>query len=114
MKMVAVVVLLYLGAKLLKLLILKKILDREDDLPAIFTFTAVIVAAAISKKLGIPEVLAVIVLAVALSTTNPKAFERNSRPFKDTFLPIFFFFFGISVELSGGIMEGLVLSSLQY
>lgn len=109
MKMAAAVVLLYLGAKLLKPLILK-ILDREDDLPAIFTFTAVIIAAAISKKLGIPEVLAVIVLAVALSTTNPKAFERNSRPFKDTFLPIFFFFFGISVELSGGIVEGLALS----
>ena len=109
LKMVAVVIFLYFSVKILRSSILK-ILSREDDIPAILTFTAVILAAAISNKLEVPEVLTAIVLGMALSTTNPKVFEKNSKPFKDIFLPIFFFSFGISVELGGRIFEGVVLS----
>jgi CPA2 family monovalent cation:H+ antiporter-2 len=109
LKIVAVVILFFLAVKILKPFLLK-ILSREDDLPVILTFTAVLFAASISRRLEIPEVLTVIVLALALSTTNPRAFERISKPFKDIFLLIFFFFFGISVEFSGRIPEAVALS----
>lgn len=83
--------------------ILVDILEREDELPVLFTFAAVVVTASVSVYLGIPETLMVIALGVALSSTDPVAFEQQSRPFKDVFLILFFVFFGISVDLSGGV-----------
>lgn len=90
------------------------ILDRDDELPVLFTFTAVVMTAAFSDAIGIPDTLMVIALGVALSSTDPVAFEQNARPFKDVFLILFFVFFGISVNLSGGasILMVVVISVL--
>jgi CPA2 family monovalent cation:H+ antiporter-2 len=111
LKVIAVVCLLFAIVKILKRALLK-LLQRDDELPVILTFSAVLFAVFISKYLDIPEVLTVIALGSALSTTNPKAFERISRPFKDVFLVLFFFFFGISIEFSGNLslMQALIIS----
>ena len=79
------------------------ILDRSDELPILFTFGAVLTTAAFSLYIGIPETMMVIALGAALSTTDPDAFEQHARPFKDVFLVLFFVFFGISINLSGGV-----------
>jgi CPA2 family monovalent cation:H+ antiporter-2 len=79
------------------------ILDREDELPIIFTFAAVLTTASFSMYLGVPETLMVIALGVAFATTDPDAFEQHARPFKDVFLVVFFVFFGVTIDLSGGI-----------
>jgi CPA2 family monovalent cation:H+ antiporter-2 len=78
------------------------VLERDDELPVVFTFTAVLVTASFSTFIGIPETLMVIALGVALSSTDPVAFEQNARPFKDVFMVLFFVFFGITVDFSGG------------
>jgi CPA2 family monovalent cation:H+ antiporter-2 len=52
--------------------------------------------------LGIPESMMVIALGVAFATTDPDAFEQHARPFKDVFLVVFFVFFGVTVDFSGG------------
>jgi CPA2 family monovalent cation:H+ antiporter-2 len=111
LKIIAVVCLLFAIVKFVKQSLLK-ILQRDDELPVILTFSAVLSAAFISRYLNIPEVLTVIALGSALSTTNPKAFERISRPFKDVFLVLFFFFFGISIDFSGNLslMQALIIS----
>jgi monovalent cation:H+ antiporter-2, CPA2 family len=80
-----------------------RVLDRDDEIPVLITFSAVICTALFSQFLGIPDTLMVIVLGSALSTTTPRTLERNARPFKDVFLVMFFVFFGISVDFSGNI-----------
>jgi len=80
-----------------------RVLDRDDEIPVLITFSAVICTALFSQFLGIPDTLMAIVLGSALSTTTPKSLERNARPFKDVFLVMFFVFFGISVDFSGNI-----------
>jgi CPA2 family monovalent cation:H+ antiporter-2 len=45
----------------------------------------------------------VIALGAALATTDPDAFEQHARPFKDVFLVVFFVFFGITMNLTGGV-----------
>lgn len=110
LKIIAVICLLFGIVKFVKQALLK-ILQREDELPVILTFSAVLFTAFISSYLNIPEVLTVIILGSALSTTNPRAFERISRPFKDVFLVLFFFFFGISIEFSGNfLIQALAIS----
>jgi CPA2 family monovalent cation:H+ antiporter-2 len=79
------------------------ILDRDDELPIIFTFAAVLTTASISMYLGIPETMMVIALGVAFATTDPDAFEQHARPFKDVFLVVFFVFFGVTIDFSGGV-----------
>jgi CPA2 family monovalent cation:H+ antiporter-2 len=79
------------------------ILDRDDELPILFTFAAVLTTASFSMYLGIPETMMVIALGVAFATTDPDAFEQHARPFKDVFLIVFFVFFGVTVNFSGGI-----------
>jgi CPA2 family monovalent cation:H+ antiporter-2 len=79
------------------------ILDRDDELPIIFTFVAVLTTASVSMYLGIPETMMVIALGVAFATTDPDAFEQHARPFKDVFLVVFFVFFGITIDFSGGV-----------
>jgi len=44
----------------------------------------------------------VIALGAAFATTDPDAFEQHARPFKDVFLVVFFVFFGVTIDLSGG------------
>jgi CPA2 family monovalent cation:H+ antiporter-2 len=79
------------------------ILDRDDELPIIFTFAAVLTTASFSMYLGIPESMMVIALGVAFATTDPDAFEQHARPFKDVFLVVFFVFFGVTIDFSGGV-----------
>lgn len=80
------------------------VLKREDELPVLLTFSAVLGISALSSTIGIPESFMVIAFGTILGTIDPIAFEIHSRPFKDLFMVIFFVFFGISVNLfSGGI-----------
>jgi len=79
------------------------ILDRDDELPIIFTFAAVLTTASVSIFLGVPATMMVIALGVAFATTDPDAFEQHARPFKDVFLVVFFVFFGVTIDFSGGI-----------
>lgn len=79
------------------------ILDRDDELPIIFTFVAVLTTASVSMYLDIPETMMVIALGVAFATTDPDAFEQHARPFKDVFLVVFFVFFGVTIDFSGGV-----------
>ncbi len=81
---------------------LVSILDRDDELPILFTFAAVLTTASFSMYLGVPETMMVIALGVAFATTDPDAFEQHARPFKDVFLVVFFVFFGVTVDFSGG------------
>jgi len=82
---------------------LVSILDRDDELPIIFTFAAVLITASFSMYLGVPETMMVIALGVAFATTDPDAFEQHARPFKDVFLVVFFVFFGVTIDFSGGV-----------
>ncbi len=79
------------------------ILDRDDELPILFTFAAVLTTASFSMYLGVPETMMVIALGAAFATTDPDAFEQHARPFKDVFLVVFFVFFGVTIDLSGGV-----------
>ena len=78
------------------------ILERDDELPILFTFAAVLTTASFSMYLGVPETMMVIALGAAFATTDPDAFEQHARPFKDVFLVVFFVFFGVTIDLSGG------------
>ncbi len=80
------------------------VLKRDDELPVLLTFSAVLGIAALAVSIGIPESFMVIAFGTILGTIDPIAFELHSRPFKDVFLVVFFVFFGISVDLfAGGI-----------
>jgi CPA2 family monovalent cation:H+ antiporter-2 len=81
---------------------LVSILDRDDELPILFTFAAVLTTASFAIVLKVPETMMVIALGVAFATTDPDAFEQHARPFKDVFLVVFFVFFGVTIDLSGG------------
>lgn len=82
---------------------IRRVLDRDDELPVLLTFTMVVAAAFFARAIDIPDTLTVIALGAALSTTAPAALEQQARPFKDIFLVLFFVFFGISLEFSGEI-----------
>jgi CPA2 family monovalent cation:H+ antiporter-2 len=84
------------------------ILDRDDELPILFTFAAVLTTASFSMYFGVPETMMVIALGAAFATTDPDAFEQHARPFKDVFLVVFFVFFGVTIDLSGGADWGVI------
>jgi CPA2 family monovalent cation:H+ antiporter-2 len=86
------------------------VMNREDELPVIFTFSAVIAVAFFSQQIGIPETLMVIAFGTALAATDPALFETQARPFKDVFLVVFFVFFGISVDFSGGFPVFMIVT----
>mgnify|MGYP001225598672 CR=1 FL=1 len=102
MKILAVLAVLYALAHYGKEFLIS-ILDRDDELPILFTFAAVLTTASFSMYLGIPETMMVIALGVAFATTDPDAFEQHARPFKDVFLVVFFVFFGVTIDFSGGV-----------
>ncbi len=92
---------------------LKAILKRDDELPVLLTFSLVLAIAYTSIALGIPESLMVIAFGVTLGATDPEAFEVHARPFKDVFLVVFFVFFGVSVDFSGGVpLSAIIIISL--
>ncbi|HJX56296.1 MAG TPA: cation:proton antiporter [Methanoregula sp.] len=102
MKILGVLAVLYALAHYGKEFLIS-ILDRDDELPILFTFAAVLTTASFSMYLGIPETMMVIALGVAFATTDPDAFEQHARPFKDVFLVVFFVFFGVTIDFSGGV-----------
>jgi CPA2 family monovalent cation:H+ antiporter-2 len=81
---------------------LVSILDRDDETPILFTFAAVLTTASLAILFGVPDTMMVIALGAALATTDPEAFEQHARPFKDVFLVMFFVFFGVTINFSGG------------
>lgn len=97
-KVVLVLLVLYAITRFGKAQIIA-VLKRDDELPVLLTFSAVLFIAALSLGLGIPESFMVIAFGTMLGTIDPVAFEIHARPFKDVFLVVFFVFFGISVEL---------------
>lgn len=90
------------------------LLDRDDELPVLLTFSAVICSAFFASTVGIPEAIVVIALGAALAATSPTLLERHAKPFRDVFLALFFVFFGISVDFaaSPGIVPIAALSIL--
>jgi CPA2 family monovalent cation:H+ antiporter-2 len=81
---------------------IKALLSRTDDLPSLFTFTAVISSTYLAKLLRIPDALVAIILGSSLAATSGAALDRLSQPFREVFLVLFFVFFGITVDFSGG------------
>jgi K+:H+ antiporter subunit KhtU len=77
------------------------LLSRDDELPVLFTFTAVVSTLYLSRLLKIPDALMAIILGASLASTGAHLLERLSQPFRDVFLVLFFVFFGISVDFSG-------------
>jgi CPA2 family monovalent cation:H+ antiporter-2 len=82
---------------------LVSILERDDEIPILFTFAAVLTTASFALFLGIPETLMVIALGAAFATTDPDAFEQHARPFRDVFMVIFFVFFGVTIDFTHGV-----------
>ncbi|MDD1679106.1 MAG: cation:proton antiporter [Methanomicrobiales archaeon] len=75
-------------------------LQREDEVPFIFTFAVVVGASALALFLSIPEAVPLIVLGSVLSHTVPSILQKTVAPFRDIFLPVLFFFFGVTIRLS--------------
>jgi CPA2 family monovalent cation:H+ antiporter-2 len=82
---------------------LVSILERDDEIPILFTFAAVLTTASIAMYLEIPETLMVIALGAAFATTDPDAFEQHARPFRDVFMVMFFVFFGVTIDFASGV-----------
>ncbi|MFA5331793.1 MAG: cation:proton antiporter [Methanoregula sp.] len=101
-KTIAMLVILYAIARYGKEFLIS-ILERDDELPVLFTFISVVVVAAFALYIDVPDTLMVIALGVAYATTDPDAFEQHARPFKDVFLVVFFVFFGVTIDFSGGV-----------
>lgn len=87
---------------------LVSILEREDEIPILFTFAAVLTTASIALYLEIPETLMVIALGAAFATTDPDAFEQHARPFRDVFMVMFFVFFGVTIDFASGMNWSVV------
>jgi len=81
---------------------IRGILARTDDLPSLLTFTLVISTTYLAKLLKIPEALVAIILGSSLAATSGAALDRLSQPFREVFLVLFFVFFGITIDFSGG------------
>jgi CPA2 family monovalent cation:H+ antiporter-2 len=81
---------------------IRTILARTDDLPSLLTFTAVISSTYLAKLLKIPDALVAIILGSSLAATSGAALDRLSQPFREVFLVLFFVFFGITIDFSGG------------
>ena len=82
---------------------LVSILERNDEIPILFTFAAVLTTASVAIYLEIPETLIVIALGAAFATTDPDAFEEHARPFRDVFMVMFFVFFGVTIDFASGV-----------
>jgi CPA2 family monovalent cation:H+ antiporter-2 len=81
---------------------IRALLNRTDDLPTLFTFTVVISSTYLSKILKIPASLVAIILGASLASVGGPALDRLSQPFREVFLVLFFVFFGITIDFSGG------------
>jgi CPA2 family monovalent cation:H+ antiporter-2 len=75
-------------------------LHREDEVPYIFTFAVVVGASALAIFVGIPEAVPLIALGSVLSHLVPSVLQRTVAPFRDVFLAVLFFFFGVTIHLT--------------
>lgn len=91
---------------------LKQFFAREDELPILAVFLAVVMAVAVSEVTGVPDSLFVIILGSAVSLAAADRAEVVARPFREVFLVVFFVFFGISVSFSGLPPPLLILASV--
>ncbi len=108
LKTLLLVLLIFLLIKIFKRYI-NNIISREDETSILFIFSLVIFISFLAKSLNVPEVLAAISLGAFMSDLNTKKIEELSRPFKDVFIVLFFFFFGVSVEISYIGIESMFL-----
>lgn len=81
---------------------IRALLARTDDLPTLFTFTVVISSTYLAKLLKIPDALVAIILGSSLASVGGHALDRLSQPFREVFIVLFFVFFGITIDFSGG------------
>ncbi len=83
---------------------------RDDEIPVLLAFTAALLGIAFEEFFRIPAGFTAIMLGLMLS--GIKNIREIVLPFKDVFLVLFFFFFGISVNLSSeGFVDGLILAA---
>ncbi len=78
-------------------------LRREDEVPYIFAFAVVVGASALAIYLSVPEAVPLIILGSMLSRTVPNVLQKIVAPFRDVFLAVLFFFFGVTIHLSQNI-----------
>jgi CPA2 family monovalent cation:H+ antiporter-2 len=78
-------------------------LQREDEVPVLFTFAAVVSGSALAVFLQIPEAVPLIALGSTLSHTVPSVLQKIVVPFRDVFLAVLFFFFGVTIHLTHGV-----------
>jgi CPA2 family monovalent cation:H+ antiporter-2 len=78
-------------------------LRREDEVPFIFTFAVVVGASTLAVFINIPEAVPLIALGSVLSYTVPSVLQKTVAPFRDVFLAVLFFFFGVTIHFSQNI-----------
>ena len=87
------------------------VFSRDDEVPALLAFSLAMLGLAFEEFFHIPAAYAALMLGMTLS--GIRKVEEVIVPFKDVFLIIFFFFFGITAEISGeNFALGVVLSIL--
>jgi CPA2 family monovalent cation:H+ antiporter-2 len=78
-------------------------LQRDDEVPFIFTFAVVVGASALAVYINIPEAVPLIAMGSVLSHTVPGILQKKVAPFRDVFLAVLFFFFGVTIHLTSQI-----------
>jgi monovalent cation:H+ antiporter-2, CPA2 family len=83
-----------------------RLLDRAlDRLPGefflLFTFAFVVAAAAVAKGLGLSEAIGALMAGVVLADTSVREeIEERFLAFRDVFAALFFFVFGLSIDVA--------------
>ncbi|AIY90789.1 cation:proton antiporter [Geoglobus acetivorans] len=88
---------------------LDRAMERDDEVPLLLVFSAGLLGLAIEELFQIPYAYAAILIGLMFSQV--KSVEEMVIPFKDVFLILFFFFFGVSTKFDmGGLALGIVLA----
>lgn len=89
----------------------ESVFSRDDEVPALLAFSLAMLGLAFEEFFHIPAAYAALMLGMMLS--GIRRVEEVILPFKDVFLILFFFFFGITAEVSGkDLALGIILSML--
>ncbi|AKG91798.1 Kef-type K+ transport system, membrane component [Geoglobus ahangari] len=87
------------------------VFSRDDEVPALLAFSLAMLGLAFEEFFHIPAAYAALMLGMMLS--GIRRVEEIILPFKDVFLILFFFFFGVTAEISGeAVTLGIILSAL--